>query len=126
MMRPPAPVAIAATLNAAAGSSRWNAALTALGASEADDPGAELPPGDAEFVGLPDGEADGPTDGEATAGAGLLGEGVGRSPTGSGPTKTNAARTAAATMTPVSSPARIAAALFIAARGYQYGRPAAP
>ena len=104
---------------------------------DAPGDGVGLADGDglADGAALNDGEAraDGPAEGIATDGDGdattglavagtRVGGGVGRSPTGSGPTNTNAARIPSATRMPARSPARIVMPVFIAGRGYQYGR----
>jgi hypothetical protein len=73
--------------------------------------------GAAETDGTAEAQAIGLADGATEAEGMIVGDGLGRSPTGSGPTKTNAARMPTATRTPTSRPASMVIPVFIAAEG---------
>ena len=74
--------------------------------------------GTAELPGAVDAQAAiGLADGATEAVGMIVGDGFGRSPTGSGPTKTRAARMPPATRTPTRRPAMMVIPVFIAAEG---------
>ena len=74
--------------------------------------------GTAELPGAVDAQAAiGLADGATEADGVIVGDGFGRSPTGSGPTKTRAARMPPATRTPTRRPAMMVIPVFIAAEG---------